>query len=443
MIFMNRRDFLHKSIQGAGATALFGTIIPKSVLGRNGSVSPNNKISVAFIGTGNNGTNWLRDFFKDDRVRVVAVCDVNKEGPGYWDGTIRGREPSRRIVNENYGDNSCAVYEDYRDVLARKDIDAVYIGTPDHWHSIMVIEAAQAGKDIYCQKPLSLTIPEGRAMVEAVKKANVVLQTGSQQRSDFNFRRVCELVQNGRIGRLLTVRCGLPGGVPDFGKTFDLTDTVPVPEGFNYDMWLGPSPQADYCPARVGVNFRWNFDYSGGQATDWGGHHPDIAQWGMGMQETGPVRIENAKATYANHPIYNTATEYHFECIYENGVKLIYSSKEQSGVTFEGTEGKVWANRGRHKTWPESLRESVIGPNEIHLYKSENHVTNFVDCMITRNGPVAPVEVGHRSISLAHLGNIAMKLGQDLQWDPDNEQFLKNADANKMLSRPMRGPWRI
>ena len=440
---MNRRGFVNRSFKSVSVAALWGTIIPKSVLCSVGNSSPNNKINVAFIGTGNNGTNWLRDFFKDDRVRVVAVCDVNKEGPGYWEGTIRGREPARRIVNENYGDNNCAVYEDYREVLYRKDIDAVYIGTPDHWHSIMVIEAAKAGKDIYCQKPLSLTIPEGRAMVNAVTKANVILQTGSQQRSDFNFRRACELVLNGRIGRLHTVTCGLPGGIPDFGKTAHQTETAPVPDGFNYDMWLGPTPKVPYCPARVGVNFRWNFHYSGGQVTDWGGHHPDIAQWGMGTQLTGPVKIQNARATYAQHPIYNTATEYYFECIYKNGVKLVLTNNAKGGVTFEGTEGKVWANRGDHLTWPESMRTTIVKPEEIHLYRSSGHVKNFIDCIISRNQPIAPIEVGHRSISIAHLGNIAMKLGRDVEWDPDNEKFINDDLANIKLGRPMRTPWRM
>jgi myo-inositol 2-dehydrogenase / D-chiro-inositol 1-dehydrogenase len=440
---MKRRDFINKTIYSAATSALWATIIPKSVLGKNKSPAPNDLINIAFIGTGNNGTNWLSHFFKDKRVRVVAVCDVNREGPGYWEGTIRGREPARRRVNENYSDNCCAVYKDYREVLNRKDIDAVYIGTPDHWHSIMVVEAAQAGKDIYCQKPLALTIVEGRKMVTAVNNANVVLQTGSQQRSDYNFRRICELVQNGRIGRLHTVTCGLPGGIPDFGKTAHLTETAQVPEGFDYDMWLGPTPKVPYCPARVGVNFRWNFHYSGGQLTDWGGHHPDIAQWGMGTQLTGPVKIQNARATFAQHPIYNTATDYYYECIYENGVKLVITNQAKGGVTFEGTEGKVWAKRGSHLTWPESLRSTVFKPDEIQLYKSNGHVKNFIDCIISRNETIAPVEVGHRSISIAHLGNIAIKLGRDVLWDPVNEKFKNDDLANTMLNRPMRTPWRI
>jgi predicted dehydrogenase len=347
-------------------------------------------------------------------------------------------------VDRHYGGKGCAAYEDFRQVIARKDIDAVYIGTPDHWHAIIGIAAARAKKDVYGQKPLARTIAQGRAMADAVKKYGIVWQTGSQQRSDHSFRRACELVRNGRIGKLHTVRCGLPGGIPDYGKTARLTKTVPVPEGFNYDLWLGPAPEKPYCPARVGVNFRWILDYSGGQLTDWGGHHPDIAQWGMGTERTGPRAIKNARGKFEKkHPIYNTATEYYFECHYENGVTLIISNRERGGVKFEGTEGWVWANRGRHDAHPKSLLESKIGPNEIHLYESNDHVKNFIDCMISRKEPVAPCEIGHRSITLAHLGNIALLTGRDLKWDPKKEEIIGDPGANEMLHYGYRSPWTL
>ena len=432
---LSRRSFLKTS--GALAVAA-PAIVPSYVLGKD---APSAKITIGFIGTGNNGTNWIRRFVKDERMRVVAVCDVNKEGPGYWSGTVRGREPARRIVDEAYGGKGCAAYEDFREVLGRDDIDCIYIGTPDHWHALIAIAAAQAGKDIYGQKPLSLTIAEGRAMVEAVKSHNVVWQTGSQQRSDRNFRRACELVRNGRIGKLHTVWCGLPGGIPDYGKTAHLTETAPVPDGFNYDMWLGPAPQAPYCPARVGVNFRWVYDYSGGQMTDWGGHHPDIAQWGMDTEDTGPIAIENARGRFASGPIYNTATEYYFECVYANGVTLIISNRERGGVTFEGTDGWVWANRGRHEASSKEILESKIDTQEIHLYESNDHVKNFVDCVISREETVAPIETAHRSISLVHLGNIALLTGRDLRWDPKKERVIDDAGAGELLGREYRGPW--
>ncbi|MBK6281780.1 MAG: Gfo/Idh/MocA family oxidoreductase [Draconibacterium sp.] len=444
----NRRIFLKRYGTVASGLILVPTIIPACVRGKNGNVAPSDRINVAFIGAGNQAFNDARDFMDDERVQITAVCDVNKESYGYWDGVIGGREPLIAMIEKGYSKKNgkkfsgIKGYEDFRDVIALKEIDAVEVVVPDHWHSIPVLMAAAAGKDIYCQKPLSLTIPEGRAMSNASKKYKIVFQTGSQQRSNSNFHRVCELVRNGRIGELKTIRCGLPSGTPDYGKTGNQTETVPVPEGFNYEMWLGPAPDAPYCPARTHVNFRWVLDYSGGQLTDWGGHHPDIAQWGMNTEQTGPVKIQNAKATWAKHPVWNTATDFYFEAIYANGLKLIISSNEEKGgVKFEGTEGWVWADRGGHGASTPTILNSIIKPDEIQLYKSENHFRNFIDCVYSREETIAPAEIAHRSITIAHLGNIAMKLNQDLEWDPVTEKILNNETANNMLARPMREPW--
>lgn len=444
-----RRSFLKKSVTLAAGIMAAPTIIPASALGkRSGFIAPSDRINLAFIGAGNQAGNDARGFLRDERVQITAICDVNEQSPGYWRGAVAGRTPLIKRVEEaytkQYGRDYQGVkgYEDFREVVALKDIDAVVVDTPDHWHSIPVLMAAAAGKDIYCQKPLSLTVAEGRAMSDAVKKYNVVFQTGSQQRSSRYFRRVCELVRNGRIGKLHTVRCGLPGGTPDFGETGHLTEAAPVPEGFNYDMWLGPAPDAPYCPARTHVNFRWILDYSGGQVTDWGGHHPDIAQWGMNTEDTGPVKIQNARAVWSDHPVWDTATEFYFECIYANGLKLIISSEEEiGGVKFEGTEGYAWATRGNMGASSEEIFRSTIGPDEIHLYKSDDHYRNFVDCVFSREETAAPAETAHRSITVGHLGNIAMRLGQDLEWDPKKEKFKNNRKANKMLSRKMRAPW--
>ncbi len=447
---ITRRTFLNNAASVAGAAAAFPYIVPSSAMGGAGNVAPSNRIVMGCIGTGNQGTNDLKDFLQDSRVQIVAVCDVNRQSNGYWDNRIGGREPAKVIVTEHYTRTSapgaykgCRAYEDFRDVLARDDIDVVLIAIPDHWHSIAVIEAAKAGKDIYGEKPLSLTIGEGRAMSDAVHRYGRVFQTGSQQRSDHNFRRACELVRNGRIGKLHTVRCGLPGGTPDISKQGHRDKPESVPDGFNYDMWLGPAPYAPYCPARCHVNFRWILDYSGGQVTDWGGHHPDIAQWGMGTENTGPVEINNAKGEFARDGLYNTASSFYFECIYKNGVKLIISNKVRGGVTFEGDEGWVWADRGRHDANPKSLLESVIKPDEIHLYRSDNHARNFIDCVISRDEPAAPIETAHRSITTVHLGNIAMRLERDLKWNPDAERFVNDDGADRMLSRTMRSPWRV
>lgn len=438
---MLRRDFLQSTAAFASAAA---------PLGAQGRPAPSNRITMGVIGTGNQGTGDMKNFLADERVQVVAVCDLNKETPGYWDGALAGREPARILVEWHYAREKrsgvykgCTAYEDFRDLLARKDIDAVLIAVPDHWHSIPVIEAARAGKDIYGEKPLSLTIAEGRAMVNAVTSNHRVFQCGSQQRSDVRFRKACEIVRNGGIGKIETVLVGLPGGTPDFGHTRDRQDPEPVPEGFNYEMWLGPAPEAAYAPGRCHVNFRWNLDYSGGQITDWGGHHPDIAQWGMGTELTGPVAIRNGQAQWAKEKIWNTAVDYYFEAHYASGVKMIVSSRVRSGVTFQGSDGSVWVNRGAIEATPQSLLDWQPKESDIHLYRSDNHARNFIDCVLSRREPVAPIEQAHRSISIAHLGNISLRLGRDLRWDPAREQIIGDDAANRMLSRPMRKPWSI
>ena len=449
MSAIHRRSFLKKSTSLLTGLLIAPSIIPASALGKKfGHIAPSDRITLAFIGAGNQAGNDARGFLRDERVQITAICDVNDESSGYWNGAVAGRLPLIKMVDQAYSDKfgrnyaSCKGYHDFRDVMAATDVDAVVIDTPDHWHTIPVLMAAAAGKEIYCQKPLSLTVQEGRAMSDAVNKYKVVFQTGSQQRSNRNFRRICELVRNERIGKLHTVRCGLPGGTPDFGKTGHLTETVPVPKGFDYDFWLGPAPEAPYCPARTHVNFRWVLDYSGGQVTDWGGHHPDIAQWGIDMDYSGPVKIQNAKATWSDHAIWNTATEFYFECIYANGVKLIISNQEEiMGVKFEGNEGSVWATRRNHGASSQDIYYSNIGEHEVHLYKSDDHYRNFIDCVLSRKETAAPVEVAHRSITIGHLGNIAMQLKQDLDWDPAKEQFVDHNKANKMLSREMRSPW--
>lgn len=444
----NRRTFLKQSTAAATGLLLAPTIVPASVLGkRAGLIAPSDRINLAFIGAGNQAGNDARGFLRDERVQISSVCDVNAESMGYWNGAVAGRDPMinrlEKAYSEKFGKPYTGIrgYEDFREMLEDSNIDAVVIDTPDHWHAIPALIAAAKGKDIYCQKPLSLTIPEGRAMSNAAKKYQIIFQTGSQQRSSHYFRHTCELVRNGRIGKLETVRCGLPGGTPDFGKTGYLTNRLPIPKGFNYDMWLGPAPEAPYCPARTHVNFRWILDYSGGQVTDWGGHHPDIAQWGMNTEQTGPVAINNAKATWADHPVWNTATEYYFECEYANGITLIVSNREKHGVTFEGSDGSVWASRGNNGASSEEIYYSRITDQDERLYRSDNHYRNFIDCIYSRKEAIAPAEIAHRSISIGHLGNIAMRLGQDLKWDPAKEQFVGNEAANRMLSRPMREPW--
>lgn len=447
----SRRGLLRNTAGALAAGFAFPTVIPGSALGLNQNVAPSNRITVGVIGTGNQGFNDIRSFLNDERVQIVAVCDVNREGPGYWQGMVGGRDPARRLVEKHYAEHKpsgvyrgCAAYLDYREILGREDIDAVEVCTPDHWHAIPVIEACLAKKDIYCQKPLSLTVGEGRAMSFAVNKCKVIFQTGSQQRSDARFRRAAELVRNGRIGDLRKVKVGEPAGRIDYAKTGAHKKPEPVPKGFDYNRWLGPAPDAPYAPARCHVNFRWIYDYSGGQVTDWGGHHPDCAQWGMGTELTGPVEIRNAKGEFPPDELWDTATEYTFEAVYENGVSMIISSKNKMGVTFEGTKGTIYVDRGKLEADPKNILDSKIGENEIHLYKSDDHFRNFIDCVISREPTAAPVEVAHRSITICHLGNIAMRLGRDrLRWDPRTERIIGDDEAAAMLSRPYREPWTL
>ncbi len=448
-----RRSFLATTAKTA-AMASFPLIVPACVTGRGTRPAPSERVVMGCIGLGGKGTANMRGFLNDNRVQVVALCDVNRESDsGYWAGSGGGLEPARRIALDTYSDKTGQPgykgidgYSDFRELIQRDDIDAVVISTPDHWHALPTIMAAEAGKDIYLEKPFSLTVSEGRKMSDAVRKNKSVVQIGSQQRSNQRFRHVCELVRNGRIGELKTVKCGLPGGTPDYGKVGHLTEEAPIPKGFDYETWLGPAPSAPYIPARSHTNWRWVFDYSGGQLTDWGGHHPDIAQWGMDTEDTGPIEIRNARAAYSDHPIYNTARNYYFDCVYENGVTLSISNATdeiKQGVRFEGTEGWVWVRRGDWDASSKSLLESEIGPNEIHLYESHSHSRNFTDCVFSREATIAPAETAHRSITIAHLGNIAMKLNRDLKWNPKKERFKGDREANAMLSRPYRAPWSV
>jgi len=426
----NRRDFLKTAVGGAIGAISLPYIIPSSALGNAGNIAPSNRITMGFIGVGGMGTGDLLDFMTKDEVRVLAVCDVDKAH----------RDKARDTVNQKYGNKDCATYNDFRELIARPDIDALCIAVPDHWHSIPAIMGAAAGKDIFAEKPLAYSIAEGRAMCNAVKRYGTVWQTGSQQRSGRDFRFACELVRNGRIGGVHTVKVGLPEG----GSILIETKPAPIPEGFDYEMWLGPAPWAPYAQERCHWNFRWISDYAGGQITDWAGHMCDIAQWGMNTELTSPVEIEG-RGTGPTDGLYDTISNYRFECRYAQGFTMIVADTSQFalGVRFEGTDGWVFVNREKIEAEPKSLLSSTIGPNEIHLYKSDDHKQNFLDCIKTGAETVAPAEIAHRSIMIGHLGNIAMKLGRKLKWDPEKELFINDDQANRLLSRPMRGTWHV
>ena len=427
---IGRRDFL-KAASASAIGAPF--IVPSSVFGAN---APSNRFTLGHIGVGNMGMSDMKRFLPRDDVQIVAVCDVDRSR----------RLEAKKLAEDTYAEKmpsgnykGCDDYDDFRQIIDRKDIDLVCIATPDHWHAIPAIMAADAGKDIYCEKPVALTIAEGRAMCDAAHRNNIVWQTGSQQRSDQNFRFACELVRNGRIGKLEKVYVGLPTGNP-----IEPQPEMPVPDGFDYDFWLGQAPWAPYTEMRCHWNFRWILDYSGGQLSDWAGHHCDIAHWGMDTENTGPVEIEGS-GHYPREGLWNTATTYHFTCKYANGLIMDVSNNtlNKQGVKFVGTDGWVFVKRSEIDAEPQSLLTSIIGPDEIHLYKSNNHGGNFIDCVRSRKPTIAPVEILHRSVSIAHLGNIAMQLERKVRWDPERERFINDPGADRMLSRSMRSPWRL
>ncbi len=431
-----RRDFLKSASAAAIGAMGIPLFIPSSALGRSGTVAPGNRITIGCIGVGGMGTGNMNSFLGIPEAQIIAVCDVD----------AKHRAEARSTVETRTGRKGVAEYNDFRELIARTDLDAVSIAVPDHWHALIATAAAKAGLDIYGEKPLGYTIAEGRAIVDAVDRYGVVWQTGSWQRSVRNFRTACELVRNGRIGKVHTVRVGLPAGysVSEQGGF----RPAPVPEGFDYDMWLGPAPGVPYCPNRCHWNFRWISDYSGGQLTDWAGHHCDIAQWGMGTELTSPVEIEGVgEFPKAKDGLFDTAKSYRFVCTYKEGFTMIVADRDQQpkgmGVHFEGTDGWIWVDREGFDASSKSILASVIGPGEIHLYKSDDHHQNFLDCVRSRAATITPARVAHRSIMIGHLGLIAMKLRRKVRWNPEAERFLDDPEADRLLSRPMRSPWHL
>lgn len=452
---VSRRSFL-----AAGAAAAAPLILPASVLGR-GRPAPSDRIQLACIGFGTIAHSTGRQFLHNPKVQVVVVCDVNRLSGHYgYQGELEGgREYGRRLVNETYakaagrdpgGANFCRVTEDFREVLADDAIDAVNISTPDHWHAIMAVEAARAKKHIYCQKPLSLTVSHGRAIANAVAAAGVTFQTGSQQRSSIHFRKACELVRNGAIGKVREVRVSLPGGHKNWSQLADRTAPEPVPEGLNWDLWQGPAPEREYRPALHPLNWRHNYDYSGGMVTDFGAHHFDIVQWALDSDHAGPVRFFGGRAEFPPQgSLYNTATAFHFEAEWASGVRMIVDVADAKspvgGIRFEGDEGRwIYCSRGVLKSHPEEILREKLPDNAVHLYESNDHEGNFIDCIYSGRPTICPAEVGHRSITIAHLANILLRLGRtELRWDPATERILGDDEAAAMLARPMRAPWSL
>ena len=438
----SRRQFLKQ----AGATLASVWILPRSSLGSVSRAGPSERVGLGIIGLKKMGGAHVQNLLGFGDVQIVAVCDVD----------TRAREAAQQKVESHYAGQTrsgqyagCAAYNEYEKLLARPDVDAVLIATPEHWHAIMAVAACRAGKDVYCEKPLALTVRDARAIVDAARRYGRVFQTGSQQRSSEEFRRACELVRNGYIGEIKTVHVE----VGPASRHVELAEE-PVPPRFDYERWLGPAPWAPYNQLRVGSNYddgwRRIREYSGGKMTDWGAHHFDIVQWGLGMDDSGPVEIIPPPVQLPARPmpriIEGTGASpldpsWGLTYRYAGGVEVI--KDHLNGVLFVGTEGKVEVNRGYLRTWPEKLKDLRLGPNELHLYESPGHYEDWLACIRNRRQPICPPEIGCRSVTVCHLGNIALWVNRAIRWDPAREQIVGDEYAARWLDRPSRAPYRL
>ena len=430
-IHISRRRFLARSAVAAGLP-LWCLDEPRGQAAQTRPLGANDRPGIGLIGCGGQGRgdcNWARNYGA-----VIAVADVDDGHAG---------EAQKQF-------NAPHRFKDFRKLLERDDIHVIINGTPDHWHTLVNIASARAGKDIYSEKPLTLTIGEGRALVQEIRKNQRVLQVGSQQRSDARFRLACELVRNGRIGRLEHMVVGLPTG-PREGPF----PAVPVPTGLDWDYYLGQTPKVDYNGHNSHWNFRWWYQFSGGQMTDWGAHHNDIAQWGNGTERSGPVEVDGKGLVEMIPGGYDAMAKYRIDCKYANGVTMAIvdegtvtdrnvvgdGKSTPNGVQFIGTDGWIYVSRGEIKANKQELIEEPLPSGATRLHKSDNHMANFFECVRSRKDPICDVEIGHRSISIAHLGVISVRMKRPLRWDPAREQFVDDAEADRWLSRPMRAPY--
>lgn len=440
---MNRRTFLRQSL---AATALAGPLVLPSRLWADGPQRPGNRIHVGLIGTGQIMTGLhLPKLLRMPDVQVVALCDVDASHLNAVLDTVHATY-ARQSPSGSF--RGCRGYADFRELLAREDVDVVFIGTPDHWHALIALAAMQAGKDVYGEKPLGLTIAEGQALVRAVQRHGRVFQIGTQLRSHPLVKRLCELVRNGVIGEVRRVQVGLPEAphIPP-------EPTMPVPEGFDYDFWLGPAPWQAYTPRRCHNTFRLILDYSGGTITDLGTHYLDVMQWALGLDHTGPVEIEG-RGRFDPNGLSDVALTYQFTLKYANGVVADCSTDHPWGVRWEGDDGWIYVPLGGPgpETSPKTkvpafsdpaILQATLPDTAIRFHPSLDPHQTFVDCVRSRGQPAAPISSGHRATSTCHLANIALRLGRKVRWDPGQETFIGDASANQMLSRAMREPWRL
>ena len=458
---INRRHFL----KAAGAAIVLPTLLPSSVLGRSGKVAPSNKINMGVMGWGMQGPSNTNSFLVEEDCQVVAACDLDKNH----------LQQAVDTVNEHYGNKACAAYHDYREMLARPDLDAVMIAIPDHWHALAATEAARRKLDIYGEKPLAKTIAEQQAIVKAVEENKVIWQTGSWQRSQPPFHKAAEIVRNGLIGEVTRVEVGLPSGHFDFAgtapellqklatlpeKITDLSKVTPgtaawnlaitePPADFDFETWIGPSKMEPYIKQRVHMDWRWNYNTGGGQLLDWIGHHCDIAHWGLGFDNDGPSEIEGHGEFPAPDALWNTCKKYRIELKYPRNVTMVIAGGHgdiRSGAKWIGTEGWVWVDRGGFEASNPEWKKGRNLPDELRktkLYESPGHWRNFLDCVKSRQPTIAPVETAHHSAIPGHLGLISMLSGRKIRWNAKTEEILDDADASKLLTRSYRAPWHL
>ncbi len=431
-LFLSRRAFLRNTTL-VSAAAAFPAILPSRMFGQT---APSKKITIGFIGTGNIAQGHLETLLGFDDVRILAVCDVDKTH----------RDLAAAKVNAGYGNRDCAAYNDFRELTARPDIDAVMVCTPDNWHALNAIEAMRNGKDVYVEKPLTLTIEEGRALVAAARKYGRVAQTGTQQRSSRRFHDTAEFIRNGGMGKLSRIEILIPANNKYVGANWK---PEAVPAGLDWDLWVGPAPFQPYTRQGCHYNFRFILDYAAGQVTNWGAHYIDIAQWALGMDESGPVEVVG-DGEFPTTGLFSTATKVDFTCRYASGVTLRcrtrYDGISDGNVRFFGDRGWVDVSRSASTASDPALLKEIAaqaGKGAVKLPASLNHHDNFLQAIRTRARPISDVEFGHRTTTVCNLGNIAMQLKRPLKWDPVAERFTDDAVANRMRGRSMRGPWSL
>jgi predicted dehydrogenase len=431
---MSRRNFL----AATSVAVVLPTVLPLSALGRASRPAPSGRIVLGVVGCGGMGNGNTDAFLGQGDCQVVAACDVDQ----------RHLEDMVKKVNGHYKNQDCKAYPDFRELMARTDIDAVMLAVPDHWHELVAVEAARHGKDIYGEKPLARTIAEQQAIVKAVQQNQRIWQTGSWQRSQANFHKAAEIVRNGLIGKITRVEVGLPEGPNDPKMQKPLPGTTP-PAELNYDLWIGPSKKLDYVEQRVHYNWRWNYNTGGGQLLDWIGHHCDIAHWGMDCDNSGPLEVDGHGEFPPKDGVWNTCYKYRIELKYPKDVMMTIAGGHpdiRSGTKWIGTDGWVWVDRGAFDASNKDWRDYKELPEEmrkVKLYKSDNHHRNFLDCVKSRQPAITPAETAHHSAVPGHLGLVSMLVGRKFKWDAAKERIIGDSEANKLLTRAYRPPWKL